>query len=474
MSNQNLITNFKTVESLYSKVQAELHQLSSAVGTASTEPKDNTIISLEGSSLTAFRKANDTKIAQLYHSINKALSLLEVNILIIANIVQQPLSNDYQQYQFQQPHGPQLLSKNDTISRPLHQLDKLDYLVKYDKYTEKFKDFKITLTQLQLKLCDVYEELVTQQRQRLLQAYAPTAPDVQNDNNSAAANQQQQTRDDLFAARSKEIETLSTNEKVLKTNQSITSTLQNVYGIMEANVINSDLVIETFLESTNSLIRLSDRYDFLSNTLLSSKQLVQELQKADSTDLRNMKLALAWLGVVCLWILWRRVLKYPVYLLVWVVWSSIRTSLYVVGLFNNKSGTGVNPLDYVNKSNALTSTIGAQYAGTATSTATATATATTSGTVTHTSSNSALEDLESTIISSASSFANAVANDEDTVIVSKIADKADVGGAGDAVHGGDLLNEYKAAEEVIRDIVKDTGAAEDDGKQEEQVEHDEL
>lgn len=42
------------------------------------------------------------------------------------------------------------------------------------------------------------------------------------------------------------------------------------------------------------------------------------------------------------------------------------------------------------------------------------------------------------------------------------------------MHGGDLLNEYKAAEEVIRDIVKDTGAAEDDGKQEEQVEHDEL
>ncbi|GMM38165.1 Sec20 protein [Saccharomycopsis crataegensis] len=301
--NQNIKQNLATIIQLHTSCQFAVHDFAKLISTIQSadfqipEPYPEFTTSL------------NSQVSTVGHNISKARNLLKVNWLIIQGI---------------------------TVEE-----DKLGFLVEYEKFSWRFKDLHEKLNDLKLEIFDLYQNILKCQRRQKLQRFQLN--EQQQEQESGSNNQ---NTNDLFAGRSQtspttDLASLSTNQKVLKTNQSITSVLQSTYSMMESNVINSDLLIDTFSESTNSLTKLSDRYEFLSTTLLSSKNLVNELQKADSSDLKRMKMALAFFAACCFWVIWRRVLKYPVKFFIWIIWKTFVGSLYLFGILSGGSEEAV-------------------------------------------------------------------------------------------------------------------------------------
>lgn len=297
MSTENLLNTFDDVKHLYLKIQFELHDLIKSIS-----------LEMVKVPFSQFEAENSTMCNTINHQIHKGIVLLKLNKQILDD------------------------SADSILVKSGHST--LEFLVDYDKYLERFNDLQTRLRQVRLSLEEKNSAIIESQRKEILFGY-------QQQDKADNSNTEKEQREALFSNRTQDIDALSSNQKVLKTNESITSVLQNTYGIMESNVISSDLIVESFSDSTNTLLRLNDRYEFLSSTLLSSRNLVQELQKADVSDLRKMKLALGWFGICCCWVLWRRIFKYPTYLLIWVMWNLFKSTVYVFRYFKKANDKGV-------------------------------------------------------------------------------------------------------------------------------------
>lgn len=254
------------------------------------------------------------KVRQTIHILNSKLENFE--ILDPLPIYNRSISNKVH-YVIGNLHSFEelLIINRDIVDSLIESHEKANYIALLDKYKERLNDLSDDLFKMEYKLQKSEENIIVNEKGKVLSELSGDSTD-------------DEARHKLFSngSRSKNsistnMEKLSVDEKVLKTNQQITSNLEASLSVMESNVFSSDVMIEDFQNSTKSLNRLVEQYQLVGQALTSSKNLVNELKKADHSDLQKMKLALAWFAAVCVWILYRRIFKYPIRLLLWFIAS---------------------------------------------------------------------------------------------------------------------------------------------------------
>lgn len=130
-----------------------------------------------------------------------------------------------------------------------------------------------------------------------------------------------QIRHELFGDvndRIKSNQSLADNEQksgVVNKAEDVTSIMRQLHRMAEAESIVSAINLQELESSTKSLEQLNLRYSGFNLLLQGSKQLINHLEQADKWDRIYMLASLGFLFLVLCWIIWRRILKAPVLLI---------------------------------------------------------------------------------------------------------------------------------------------------------------
>lgn len=129
------------------------------------------------------------------------------------------------------------------------------------------------------------------------------------------------TKEDLFAGRS-EAKSPEDSEKriqdqILSQNKNITSSLQLTKQLMTMSVMQTELNIESIDQQSKDLNQLNDKLMILESVLTKSRQIVKFIEKQDKRDKKRIYLSIGFLICCCAWVIWRRILKTPVKLMMW-------------------------------------------------------------------------------------------------------------------------------------------------------------
>lgn len=128
------------------------------------------------------------------------------------------------------------------------------------------------------------------------------------------------TKEDLFAGRSKkapEDPEKKLQDQILTQNKNISSLLQLTKQLMTMSVMQTELNIESIDQQSKDLSQLNDKLMDLEGVLTRSRQIVKFIEKQDKRDKKRIYLSIGFLLCCCAWVMWRRVLKTPVRLLIW-------------------------------------------------------------------------------------------------------------------------------------------------------------
>lgn len=194
----------------------------------------------------------------------------------------------------------------------------------YDIYANKLNNLRQKVRDVQVKRNEVEGERIHQQR---LQKYGTVAVEDESD-----------ARDKLFGARGPAKDKLTVDQQILSHNKQITSSLQATRQLLSATVLQSELNIDSLDQQTKDLHKLNDEFVRFNDLLNKSRQIVKFIEKQDKLDKRRIYLSIAFFALCCAWVIWKRILRLPVRML---LWSFFRVFGIVGWLFGGKSGIAI-------------------------------------------------------------------------------------------------------------------------------------
>ncbi|KAI5786340.1 hypothetical protein DFH27DRAFT_461672, partial [Peziza echinospora] len=130
---------------------------------------------------------------------------------------------------------------------------------------------------------------------------------------------------------------LSQDELILNASNDITSSLKRTHNMLSAELSRSQFASETLHSSTQALKELSTRYSTFDDLLLKSRRLITDLVRKNKSDAWYYEKAIYIMVVTIVWLIVRRFLYGPVYLLVWL---PLKLSWWVLSLFGTIIGAG--------------------------------------------------------------------------------------------------------------------------------------
>ena len=107
--------------------------------------------------------------------------------------------------------------------------------------------------------------------------------------------------------------------------------------MLSAELSRSQFASETLHSSTQALKELSTRYSTFDDLLLKSRRLITDLVRKNKSDAWYYEKAIYIMVVTIVWLIVRRFLYGPIYLLVWL---PLRLSWWVLSLFGTIIGAG--------------------------------------------------------------------------------------------------------------------------------------
>lgn len=158
---------------------------------------------------------------------------------------------------------------------------------------------------------------------------------------------------ELHPARRRGQEKLSEDELALDASNDVTVALRRTHDLMQAQLEQSTFAQQTLEESSAALKGLDESYSNLSTLLNSSKTLVKGLISTQKSDSQYLWLAIYTLLLTLTWLVLRRILWGPLWLLIWqpvkLGWWLLFTIMSAVGM------TGVAQTSVPAASSATTS-----------------------------------------------------------------------------------------------------------------------
>lgn len=121
---------------------------------------------------------------------------------------------------------------------------------------------------------------------------------------------------------------LTAKEALLNTNSQLTDKLQNVSTLMKSTILASELNMAELDTSNQTLVHLGEKYGIFGDMLKKTNALVTQINKASKRDRVMIYRAIYFFIAVSMWIIWRRLLRKPIKLLLWIVLSSIRLIIW--------------------------------------------------------------------------------------------------------------------------------------------------
>ncbi|ODQ66323.1 Sec20-domain-containing protein [Nadsonia fulvescens var. elongata DSM 6958] len=117
-------------------------------------------------------------------------------------------------------------------------------------------------------------------------------------------------------------------ELILNKSKDITTVLKRMHQLAEIESLKSELTISEIKEQSQSLHNLDVKYSSFDVILKSSNYLVKQIEQADKQDKYYIYASLSFLALTVCWVIWRRVLKGPVYLLLWTFFKLLNLATW--------------------------------------------------------------------------------------------------------------------------------------------------
>ena len=190
-------------------------------------------------------------------------------------------------------------------------------------YTDRLTDLKLRLRRAQVLSAEAANAAV--QRQRLRHYVEHDDRDV---------------RHALFGDRTTK-PTAATANPLLDKNKAITASLQQTRQMMAASVMHTELNIDSVTQQTKDLSQLNDQFTAFGDLLMRLRTIVKFIQKQDRSDKNRIYGSLLFLACACAWVVWRRLLKMPVYLLLWSLMKVFRVFAWATGGVGTGATTSV-------------------------------------------------------------------------------------------------------------------------------------
>lgn len=187
-------------------------------------------------------------------------------------------------------------------------------------YRDKLARIKHQLQQTQLTSYRLEQEFIHKQR---LDKFG-NVPERQQ----TFAEMKQQ----LFEGKSeeKQLQKKNVDQQILEHNKSITASLQNTRQLMTTSILQTELNIDSLDQQTKDLTTYDSLIVDFGETLKKSKNIVRFIEKQDRLDKRRIYISIGFLLACCAWVLWRRVLKLPVKLLLWSLLKIFRIFSWMI------------------------------------------------------------------------------------------------------------------------------------------------
>lgn len=187
-------------------------------------------------------------------------------------------------------------------------------------YVDKLNELKNRVRTAQLEAHTLNHTTLHKQRLEKFHC-APAADDDLNEVDQ---------RTQLFgnAATAKPAE-LSVDKQILSHNKQITSSLQATRQLLSTSILQSELNIDSLDQQTKDMTHLNEEFMKFSDLLNKSKQIVKFIEKQDKGDKQRIYMSFAVFFLVCLWIIWKRILRVPVKLFLWTFFRTFRIVTWV-------------------------------------------------------------------------------------------------------------------------------------------------
>lgn len=113
-------------------------------------------------------------------------------------------------------------------------------------------------------------------------------------------------------------------------NKSIALNLQKSSFLAQSTLLQNETNLQDLRESTRKLFALDESFDLFHILTSNGSNAVKIMMSQSKQERREIYGALAFFALVCLWVVWRRLLKKPVLLLLWVAVSTVKFTVLSV------------------------------------------------------------------------------------------------------------------------------------------------
>lgn len=120
--------------------------------------------------------------------------------------------------------------------------------------------------------------------------------------------------------------------KTLQVNKKITSNLLRTNQILRSSVLQSELNIDELKQQTDTLMLVNDKFDRFKAMSQASTKLIKAINNSSYQEKQKVYAAIAFFCGCIMWVLWRRIFKYPVKFTFWLCFKFFKSLLYTVGI----------------------------------------------------------------------------------------------------------------------------------------------
>ncbi|SSD60513.1 uncharacterized protein SCODWIG_02274 [Saccharomycodes ludwigii] len=141
----------------------------------------------------------------------------------------------------------------------------------------------------------------------------------------------------------------TTKDKISKINKQITQSLVRSNQILKASVLQTELNLEELGSQTTLLTELSDKFEMVNTVLNKSSKLIRIIERSGSQEKKRIYYSLGFLVLCISWVVWKRIIRGPLKLVLWIWFRFFKTILYSFGAvktIKNKHFDGNNTLKY--------------------------------------------------------------------------------------------------------------------------------
>ena len=130
---------------------------------------------------------------------------------------------------------------------------------------------------------------------------------------------------------SDKVSALTFKDKLKDKNQMITKSLVRSNQILKSTVLQTELNLEEIFIQGNLLTDLNDKFDILDTLLSQSSKLMKMIEKNGSKEKRQVYYSLGFLIACVSWVIWKRLVRGPIKLLIWIWFNFFKRILYFTG-----------------------------------------------------------------------------------------------------------------------------------------------